>query len=627
LYGRWSSGISKKSKISDWGAAVFRIDATLEHQINKNWQFQASYAEEGKKKEVISYFDGTLRNRQTVTRINSDNHAVVGEVIYDAQGRPGVEVLPVPTNTNELNFFEDFNKNTSSGQEASRSYTYKDFDLDTQNIEDEFSAVKAMDTESGASKYYSSNNDVNDGFRDRVADADEFPFSQIEYTPDNTGRIRRKSGVGKTHQLGGKHEMEYYYATPEQIELNRLFGYSVGNAKHYKKNMVIDPNRQASISYLDPQGRTIATALSGYAPAALLGLDDEIDANNELHKILETDLLNKKSREDKDTRLDFNISGVSGEYGALSDRLDFGASKISPFDEKRTFNYRLTNTAYVDQECSSSVEYPVVYDFNFNVLDKNSDTLLSEGLPTQINSSKDASVDYKIEDLVVSVPRGSYRIVKNLRVNKETLDAYADAYVASLTDETSACYIPPSNPVFLPPITIDGCFESCKECEDALFEGKTEAQAKSDFVNDRVDNFDFSELSHLSASDLDQEKDKLRGVFTKQFEDAIRACNAPCADVGITQDGSDSISCEIIQEQLVSDLRPKGQYGDSSFRLVEQNAANNDFVEENREIGNGKLSIFNEDNELFSTRTSAEKHSSWRNPSYPGKDPRREKKM
>src|SRR5690606_15822067 len=31
----------------------------------KNWQFQASYAENGKKKEVVSYFDGTLRNRQT----------------------------------------------------------------------------------------------------------------------------------------------------------------------------------------------------------------------------------------------------------------------------------------------------------------------------------------------------------------------------------------------------------------------------------------------------------------------------------------------------------------------------------------------------------------------------------
>ena len=186
-----------------------------------------------------------------------------------------------------------------------------------------------MNTTEGASKYYSSSNDIDDAFKDRIPDAEQYPFSQIEYTPDNTGRISRKGGVGKTHQLGSTHEMEYYYGTPEQKELNRLFGYSVGDAIHYKKNMVLDPNRQASISYIDPQGRTIATALSGHKSPNLQGLDDEIDEEEELHKIVTTDLLTS------------NDTGATGYYGVLSDELTLSTSKITAFDESRIFNLSL----------------------------------------------------------------------------------------------------------------------------------------------------------------------------------------------------------------------------------------------------------------------------------------------
>src|SRR5690606_34416197 len=39
---------------------------TIAHENLKNWQVTTNFAEEGKKKEVISYFDGSLRNRQSV---------------------------------------------------------------------------------------------------------------------------------------------------------------------------------------------------------------------------------------------------------------------------------------------------------------------------------------------------------------------------------------------------------------------------------------------------------------------------------------------------------------------------------------------------------------------------------
>jgi hypothetical protein len=50
------------------------------HETLKNWQYSSTYAEDGKKKEVISYYDGTLRNRQSVTKNNSDNNAIVARL-------------------------------------------------------------------------------------------------------------------------------------------------------------------------------------------------------------------------------------------------------------------------------------------------------------------------------------------------------------------------------------------------------------------------------------------------------------------------------------------------------------------------------------------------------------------
>ncbi|MFX4404404.1 hypothetical protein ABTA52_18800, partial [Acinetobacter baumannii] len=37
------------------------------HEQYLNWQYNASFAEESKMKEVISYFDASLRSRQMVT--------------------------------------------------------------------------------------------------------------------------------------------------------------------------------------------------------------------------------------------------------------------------------------------------------------------------------------------------------------------------------------------------------------------------------------------------------------------------------------------------------------------------------------------------------------------------------
>jgi len=88
--------------------------SNLAHETNKNWQYSASYAEDGKKKEVVSYFDGSLHNRQSVTKINSTENVVVGETFYDHQGRPVIQVMPAPSLSSIIKFTPGFNQLNSA---------------------------------------------------------------------------------------------------------------------------------------------------------------------------------------------------------------------------------------------------------------------------------------------------------------------------------------------------------------------------------------------------------------------------------------------------------------------------------------------------------------------------------
>ncbi|HWJ29267.1 MAG TPA: hypothetical protein VNS32_22195, partial [Flavisolibacter sp.] len=71
-------------------------DISNTYESSLNWQATTSFAEEGKLKSVVQFFDGALKNRQTVTRDNSTNTTLTVETIYDGEGRPAIQVLPTP---------------------------------------------------------------------------------------------------------------------------------------------------------------------------------------------------------------------------------------------------------------------------------------------------------------------------------------------------------------------------------------------------------------------------------------------------------------------------------------------------------------------------------------------------
>lgn len=360
FYGQWNCGNTPKTKVSDWENSYIQI---VEHENIKNWQFQASYAEDGKKKEVVSYFDGSLRNRQTVTKVNSENNTIVGEVIYDAQGRPAIEVLPTPINKNYIRYYKGLNLNLNN-----KLYTHLDFDWSDTTAAACNTFIGQMSDINGSSQYYSDSNNVTSAFRNFIPNANKFPFSQIEYTPDNTGRIARKGGVGFEHQLGRGHEMKYFYTVPFQEELNRLFGYSVGFASHYKKNIVVDPNGQVSVSYIDPQGRTIATALAGENPSALVSLED--GQSSTLHQDFTIDLLGKVGVEDTDTALDKNELSTTYNFSIYEDLLSLSQSVgVAGNGVKYEFEYKIKNNNFFQPEFCED-KYSFVYDLSISLKDQ-----------------------------------------------------------------------------------------------------------------------------------------------------------------------------------------------------------------------------------------------------------------
>ncbi|MDP1725787.1 MAG: hypothetical protein Q8M15_03315 [Bacteroidota bacterium] len=414
-----------------------KLKIVTPHEADKkNWQITTSYSEGGKRKDIVAYMDGTQRNRQTITGLSTEQATLVGESIYDHQGRAAIQVLPVPVpldpypyytpNNRRLMYYNNFNRNN-----AGSPYSRADFDI-TQNLCGTLTAP--MNTNSGASNYYSGSNPDKTNENAYIPDAKNYPFTQTEFTPDLTGRIRKQGGVGINHQLGSTHETEYYYGTPMQEELFMLFGNEAGIASHYKKNVVKDPNGQLSVSFLNLSGNVIATALAGNPPANLSQLDsyqpDSIDV----------DLL---AYNNKDTA---NAELISNQSIIVSTQSDY------------EMRYTVSNVAYQTTLCNGiQLCLDCVYDLHLKVIDNYScnhviyDTSLVVG-PFTFNDSAmnvndhcpNSNVAFDSDNLpepfTINLPVGSYTIIKSLKVNNAAADAYVEHYINRFNTECNSVY-------------------------------------------------------------------------------------------------------------------------------------------------------------------------------------------
>jgi RHS repeat-associated protein len=521
MYSIWSEAdTGRMSTVS----ANARYQVVNAHENDKNWQYSSTFAEEGKKKEVISYFDGSLHNRQSVTKVNSDKNVIVGETLYDYQGRPAVNVLPVPVNfpncttsvvEPSLKYYERFNVNSDSA-----AYSKADFDVDdttgTCN-----QSIPGMDTTSGASQYYSGNNPDKTFQQAFLPDAKLYPFSQVEYTPDNTGRVRSQSGVGEEFQLGSGHETKYLYGQPNQIQLDRLFGSEAGDASHYKKNTVIDANGQTSVSYLNQEGKTVATALAGNPPTDINGVFMEaLSSEATGTDTLTIDLFKK------------NSSGVSpvNRITSTQDGIEFSTQLTVAYTSVYKFSYDLTVNSFSDSCMRDSICMSCIYDLEIKITDECGTNLVSpvinkpvghlDSIPDGFTMTCTDSSGAEIHDTIsVNLTAGSYTVSKVLRLNSDARNYYVEQYMDTTYNSctrTLADFIAEE----LAALDTTLCHTSCSACVAAL-------GTKDDFV----------------ASGQGTEM---------QYDMLYEQCLEPCTEESL---------CESSYQMMLMDVSPGGQYG------------------------------------------------------------------
>jgi RHS repeat-associated protein len=245
---------------------------------NANWNFESSFAEDGKSKQVLGYFDGLLKSRQTLTRFSSRQNELIGaETIYDYEGRAALQTLPVPVmQVPNLSYIPSFALSATTQQ------PYSAADVDAL-VSPGASApsLAALHATSAAAKYYSPQNQLlnttGDTIIKAIPDAEGYPMMQTQFSPDDPKRVRRQGSAGKTLQLGKGHETSYYYSDPEQDELNKYFGANVGWSPFYEKVITRDPNQELSFSVLNNAGKPVMTGLMGFPDpgngTTLLNLD------------------------------------------------------------------------------------------------------------------------------------------------------------------------------------------------------------------------------------------------------------------------------------------------------------------------------------------------------------------
>ncbi len=445
-----------------------------------NWQSNISYAEEGKSKAVVNFADGSLRSRQSVTKLKSSNEVIIGETVYDFQGRPAINILPVPSPTlQRIAYTPSFN--VVSG---TNSYLKQDFDYDQGSCA---ATAPTLNVGSGASYYYSPSNTLTVNENKFIPDAKGYPYTQIEYTPDNTGRIRNQSGVGPDHQLGSGHEAKYLYGVPEQKDIDRLFAGEVGYASRYKKNIVVDANGQASVTYLDPVGKTIATALAGATPTNVMSLASS-------GSVLTTyDLLNKINPA--------NNSGLANTLDIPAKKLTLQKSILVPSNGPYTFTYSVTPPKYTENcggtfllppnktvNTSGTKCYNCVLDGKVSLLNECGVELFSQSISATppgnftVMGTQDAScpgvanpvftktfTPYDVTNVSSTawLKTGSYLLEKSLSVNQPALDAYTNNYMDTLLNP---CILKLSDFKAAQNLAIDlsGCGMNCNTCNAAL---------------------------------------------------------------------------------------------------------------------------------------------------------------
>ncbi len=524
------------------------VDNTVNHSANEgwrydfaglktelNWSYSVSFAEDGKRSEGISFSDGLGQAKQSVALINSDHTAVISETKNDYEGRPVAAIMPslAPAAAGTASATSPYNGLTYYNNFAP-GFDKSDFDTDAK-----LNAPDGMAATDNSNVYYGSNNNAT-GIDAYIPDAQGYAYSRTRFCADGTNRVRSVAGVGPDHKMGSGHETRFYYSHPtDQKEIDRLFGNEAGYVAHYQKNMVRDANGQVSLSYLDQEGRTVATCLAGNNPGNLLPIDNRPAAPTvpETHDLL----------------------GSNQTLTPAS--LNSSANIIVTQDQTYQFEYLLNASTYcetcvtvygtppnqVDLDCPDCL-----YDISISVTNEDGVVMpitISQISPSacsgntttnctvfQNNVISGSAIHTAHIQFSAQLSVGQYSINKTLTVNQAATAAQEANYIQFQNLHHTCVEVPLIAPV--------SCNSDCYElCEKAY---------KITHPDGSITYIDDNGLPITGAN----------AAATAQA--LIDACRANCnSTTGITD--PDDSPCAIKLAQLKKDMSPGGQYFDNSY--------------------------------------------------------------
>jgi RHS repeat-associated protein len=404
--GTWN--VAENGLISSLTATNNYLQLTSEYDTDMNWGHQVMYAEDGKRFEGVSYADGIGMVRQSIGSNPVTQQTIVSNVYYDGYGRPAVSDLPTPENTTSLAHRLNFNI-------ANGGTFYGPEHFDQVLIEDSPSCsfeTTSFSLTAGAGKYYSPSNTDKTEENKRIPDAEGYPFARVEYMDDHSGRIRRAGGVGPDFQVGSGHETEFFYGTPTQQELDRLFGSEVGYAPHYQRRITVDANNQAYVEYFDMAGRVVASGLAGTAPDNL-----DVLSSNTPFNLTQT-----------------ITEGLNGEVTPTSMILSYPLTIFS--DQQYSFSYDLNPTQFKDVTCAPELCLDCMYKLDIEI------TEFDCGTPFFATSKRINGLEYDAIcngtypygwDTTIFIPENNYTLTKTLTIDQDAINGYWCTYLESNT--------------------------------------------------------------------------------------------------------------------------------------------------------------------------------------------------
>lgn len=405
IYGVWSLPVS--GTVSSATTAKYYKITTPHSSDELNWNYTIHFAEGGKYKHVLGYFDGLLKNRQTITRFNTNPSKLLAtENIYDFEGRPAITTLPTVIDANGFTY----QTNVSISQATTKPYSPYDFDLKPSACPDE-PTIPRFTNGSRSNRYYSRLNTDTAGMQKFVPQAEGFPFVHTQLSPGYTDRVDKMGGAGPTLQINKGHDTRHEYMQGDQPDLNNLFGINAGYASFYTKTVSKDPNGQNSMSVKDLKGRQIVSSLIGASvdtTQIAMIFNDEVPAaakarENKLADTSANIIVGSEKRYNGSFYMDYDaMSNIKYEY-------DFKPYTVCPAP------------GYLGLTVKCNYEYDLHDNCGIEVLHKT-------GVLGITGVSTIASPPPFAEDTNILLNKGKYTIRKTLTIADEDVVAAVDSF-------------------------------------------------------------------------------------------------------------------------------------------------------------------------------------------------------